>query len=287
MAEAGRTDMRVVARWVVAVVAAVSLTACAQGVSGTAAVGTMVPSTTASTPRPTPTSTSTAPSSPRTTPGGTDDSSVPDSSAAPTLASGVTIDELADDITGAQEIVDAYWARHWTDFFTGSYAPPTVVGLYDGSDPADTPTCGGEPLEEFNAFYCIPENYVAWDSGLLITGADLIGDSWVYLVIAHEYGHAVQAQLDPTLVAESDELQADCLGAAALYGAAADGSLEFDEGDEAELISSLTALADQMPWTMSSDHGDAFQRVDWFTLGRNGGVDACLDVVAQSAPTTG
>ena len=45
------------------------------------------------------------------------------------------------------------------------------------------------------------------------------------------------------------------------------------------MIGSLTALADQMPWTMSSDHGDPFQRVEWFTLGRNGGVQACFDVL--------
>jgi hypothetical protein len=50
-------------------------------------------------------------------------------------------------------------------------------------------------------------------------------------------------------------------------------------GDDQELIGSLTALADQMPWTMSADHGDPFQRVQWFTLGRNGGVNACHDVL--------
>jgi predicted metalloprotease len=285
--------MRVVARWAIAVLAAVSLTACAQGVGGTAAVGGIAPATTATTAttdRPSPTS---SPSAPRpTTAGGTDDSSVPgssdpDSSAVPTLASGVTIDELAEDISAAELIVDGYWTTHWPDFFTGTYVSPEVVGLYDGTDPADTPTCGGEPLDSFNAYYCIPEQYVAWDVGLLLTGADEIGDSWVYLVIAHEYGHAVQAQLEPSLVAAQDELQADCLGAAALYGAAADGKLSFDAGDEAELIGSLTALADQMPWTMASDHGDAFQRVDWFTLGRDGGVDACLDAAASGAPTTG
>ena len=56
-------------------------------------------------------------------------------------------------------------------------------------------------------------------------------------------------------------------------------------GDDAELIGSLTALADQMPWTMSSDHGDPFQRLEWFTLGRNGGVQACFDVLQTSDGT--
>jgi hypothetical protein len=122
---------------------------------------------------------------------------------------------------------------------------------------------------------------VAWDANLLVDGADLIGDSWVYLIVAHEWGHAIQARLDSTLVSSAYELQADCLGAAAMYGAVADGTLELEPGDDQELIGSLTTLADQMPWTMSSDHGDPFERVQWFTQGRNGGVNACFDTQAE------
>jgi len=28
---------------------------------------------------------------------------------------------------------------------------------------------------------------VAWDVNLIIKGAELIGDTWVYLVVAHEF----------------------------------------------------------------------------------------------------
>lgn len=266
-----------------------ALAACG-GVSGTPAAGnaaaaagnTVAPTTQTATTRTTPTTTrtSTRSATPTSTATATD----------LTLASGVTIDELKGDIDSAQTIVDGFWTTHWSDYFTGDYVAPTVVGLYDGTDPDTAPECGGEPLEAYNAFYCPSEDFVAWDASLLVGGADQIGDSWVYLVVAHEWGHAIQARLDGTLVAQADELQADCLGAAALYGAAADGTLEFDMGDEQELVTSLSALADQMPWTMTSDHGDAFQRVQWFTLGRNGGVNACLDVLedpsASTAPST-
>lgn len=270
-----------------AVTAAVSaglllvLAACG-GVTGTpsvgqAAAGNTAPTTT--TPTQTSTRTSTSASTSALTTASTTATNL-------TLASGVTIEELKDDIDGAQAVVDGYWAAHWSDFYTGTYTPPTVVGLYDGSDSDTAPTCGGEPLEEYNAFYCPDGDYVAWDAGLLVAGADQIGDSWVYLVVAHEWGHAIQARLDSSLVAQAEELQADCLGAAALYGAAAAGNLEFDAGDEQELVSSLSALADQMPWTMTSDHGDAFQRVQWFTLGRNGGVNACHDVLVDPSAST-
>ena len=144
-----------------------------------------------------------------------------------TLASGVTIEELADDMEAAQQVVDGFWAKHWSDFYTGTTQPPTVVGLYDGTDADDAPTCDGEPLEAYNAFYCVSEDYVAWDASLLVNGADLIGDSWVYLVIAHEWGHAIQARLEARPGRQAEELQADCLGAAALYGAVADSTLNL------------------------------------------------------------
>ena len=263
--------MRVSAICAIAVVLTFAATACAGNVGGTPAVGASAAATGAPA---TGTTASTTDQSSSTTDAG--------SSNTDALASGVTIDELADDIDFAQKAVDGFWKAHWSEFFTGEYRPPVVKGLYDGTDPTNTPTCDGEPLEAFNAYYCEDGNYVAWDAGLLLEGADQIGDSWVYLVIAHEWGHAVQARLDPVLVAVELELQADCLGGAALFGAVADKTLELEAGDERELISSLSLLADEMAWTMSSDHGDPFQRVQWFTLGRNGGVNACLDAAQSS-----
>ena len=102
----------------------------------------------------------------------------------------------------------------------------------------------------------------------------------MYLVIAHEWGHAIQARLDNSLVWEGGELQADCLAGAALYGAAADGTLNFEAGDSNEIAMSLSALGDSSPWTDSTTHGDAFERVGAFDLGRTGGVAACLPTAA-------
>ena len=51
------------------------------------------------------------------------------------------------------------------------------------------------------------------------------------------------------------------------------------------MVDSLSALADETAWTSSADHGDPFQRVQWFTLGRNGGVNACHDVLETSGAT--
>ena len=249
----------------------VSLTACASGVTGTAAAGAAAihligrqdhlsqdhfvedhvvlggtATTSSSTPTTTAPATVTSPRRPvlrRARPNSGATATIDDD----TLSSGVTIDELVDDMYGAQDIVDTFWATHWSEYYTGTYQPPTVRGLYDGTDPADTPTCDGVPLQVENAYYCASEDYVAWDATLLVEGADQIGDSWVYLVVAREWAQAMQARLDPSLLATGEQLQADCLAAAALFGAQADGTLEIEPGDESELIGSLTALADSSP----------------------------------------
>ena len=276
--------MRRIAHLTCAFALLAALAGCSSGIAGTPAVGStgFGPTSAAST-QSTGSGTSRSSTSSPSTSSGT--GSADSSSADITLASGVTLEELKKDMRGAQEIVDGYWARHWSDFYTGSYEPPTVLGLYDGTIADETPTRDGKPLEAYNASYCAPEDFVAWDLNLMVRGADLIGDTWVCLVIAHEWGHAIQERLDLSLVAEGDELQADCLGAAALFGAAADGTLTIEEGDEKEMVSSLSVLSEEMAWTSSADHGDPFQRVQWFTLGRNGGVNACHDVLETSAAT--
>jgi uncharacterized protein len=193
-----------------------------------------------------------------------------------TPADPVPDENLTADISTAQAATDSYWATHWNEFFTGSYTPPTVVGLYDGLDPSTAPVCGGQPLGPGNAYYCSEGDFVAWDEGLMENGYQSGGDAWPYLVVAHEWGHAVQARLIESLKSPAPELQADCFAGAALFGAAADGTLVFEDGDQQELVNALSVLADQTPWTQTGDHGDALQRVTAFSSGREGGVTACL-----------
>ena len=187
-------------------------------------------------------------------------------------------EDFLDDVDGGIASADTYWADHWSEFFPDEYTSPSVNGdngLYDGYDPASDPGCGGQDLGPENAFYCIPEDFVAWDLSLMVNGfAD--GDTWVYLVIAHEWGHAIQARIDPALVADQTELQADCFAGASIFGSVADGYLSLDDGDLAEITTALSRLADATEWTSSSDHGDPFQRIGAFDIGRQGGPTACF-----------
>ncbi|MGV9947001.1 neutral zinc metallopeptidase [Rhodococcus aetherivorans] len=178
------------------------------------------------------------------------------------------------DLDHAVTAVDHFWEGHFTEMFGLPYTAPEVVGLYSDA-PGTAPICAGQAQPADNAFYCPQGHYVAWGDELIAQGTD-IGDAWAYFVVAHEWAHAVVAQLPASLVTDDQELQADCLAAAALYGAVAEGTLILEPGDEQELVEALAALADQTPWTTSTDHGDAFERVEAFNRGRTGGVGACL-----------
>lgn len=190
-------------------------------------------------------------------------------------AMAITQDEIREDVESAESAVDEFWDSHWSETFTGSYNSPAVVGIYDGTDPSDTPACGGVPLGVDNAYYCGWGDFIAYDAGLLDLSDDL-GDAFLYLVVSHEWGHAIQARLDPSVVTRRIELQADCLAGAALYGAAEDETLKFDSDDQEELSDSLQALADDTPWTDTSDHGNASERIEAFSIGRDDGVAGCL-----------
>jgi len=183
--------------------------------------------------------------------------------------------EVVNEIDEAVAVTDAFWAANWSEYFTGDYVAPNVVGLYDGTDPNETVTCNGEVPEAGNAFYCGLDDSLVWDAGLMLD-AYTEGDAIIWFIVAHEWGHAIQARLDPSILWAADELEADCFSAAALYGADADGLMDWDPGDSAEIANGITALSDETAWTSVEDHGDPFDRIDAFNDGRQGGVNACL-----------
>jgi uncharacterized protein len=181
-------------------------------------------------------------------------------------------DSRTGDEQTAVRIVNTFWQRWFTQEHR-RYVPPRVRGGYVGTH---GPTCGGEPSVPGNAYYCPSGNFLAWDENLMRAGYTQIGDAWVYMVIAHEWGHAIQGQLPDRYVSEAIELQADCLAGAALQGAAQEGLVRIEPGDDEEIQQTLEAVADDYPWTDQSSHGDAQQRIAAFRSGVTGGVDGCL-----------
>ena len=162
-------------------------------------------------------------------PSGAGPASPPTAGDVPDEASTVPVDNTIDSSPGpddqdtrsgdertAVSITNEFWSR-WFDDQGLRYVPPEVAGGYVGTR---GPSCAGEPSVPGNAYYCPHGNFLAWDEDLMRAGYNQIGDAWVYLVIAHEWGHAIQAQLPDRFVSQAVELQADCLAGAALHGAA-------------------------------------------------------------------
>lgn len=174
---------------------------------------------------------------------------------------------LADE-RSAVHAVNTFWKDTLKD-----YQSPKVRGGYTGTN---GPSCAGKPAVEGNAFYCKPEDYLAWDQGLMTLGYQRIGNAWVYLIIAHEWGHAIQARVKKSLVSQAAELQADCLAGAALTGAVKKGLLGAEPSDNEQIEQTLTVSADKSAWTNTRDHGNSGQRIDAYKLGQRSGVDGCF-----------
>ncbi|WP_037079226.1 neutral zinc metallopeptidase [Pseudonocardia spinosispora] len=173
----------------------------------------------------------------------------------------------------AVRAIDGFWRNDFPVLFHKPYTSPRVGGAYVGTG---GPACGGQPSAANNAFYCPSGDFLAWDQNLMTIGYQRVGNSWIYLIIAHEWGHAIQSRLNRSLVSVAAELQADCLAGATLAGAQRQGLIALQPGDDEQLGATLTSLADNYPWTSQRDHGDARQRTASFNLGSRQGVLACL-----------
>ena len=171
-------------------------------------------------------------------------------------------DEVQKDIKKAERYVDGFWQRHWDQCFADAdYRAPEKRGVFTDDDPV---RCDGTTIEDDNALYCPDGHFVAYGRKLMRrTQESDAGVQWAYLVVAHEWGHAVQQlladggydDLVPNPLEGKRELQADCLAAAALWGSDHEGFLEWDSEDDIKVAEDLLAL-DDTPWTKVTPDGE-------------------------------
>lgn len=194
----------------------------------------------------------------------------------------LTMDEV---ITLTIDDIVAYWDRVMPDLYGIGYEDVSETIPYFPST-GDVPPCGPDPLpvEVYydNAFYCRPGDFVAWDAeGLFPDLWDEFGDFTIAFVLAHEWGHAIQARgqvFGPTIMTE---LQADCFAGAwaAVVDAGSSENLVLDPGDLEEAMSGFLLFRDP-PGTSPADpqaHGSAFDRFNAFQDGFFNGAERCAD----------
>lgn len=202
---------------------------------------------------------------------------------------GGEIDELA-----GQSISDLeeFWKFAYPDTFDGEFE--AVKDLVSWDSDAWKGTFCDEPTEGLiNAGYCEQDNTIGWDRTVLMPALrQANGDMAITMVLAHEYGHAIQklATLNPkgvpTLVTEQ---QADCLAGVYVRWVAEGKSPRFTLSTGDGLNNLLAAMISFRDPVMSQDdyygsedeHGSAFERISAFQFGFTDGAAACKAITIK------
>lgn len=182
-------------------------------------------------------------------------------------------DTFEDDVRTARTLTETFWKANFSQQGL-TYRPITAFVPYSGRS---GPACGNEPAVPNNAFYCPYGHFIAYDQNWMEALWNDMGDGSVYLIIPHEFGHSIQAQLHSGFELNVEaELQADCYAGGTLSALVRSGALRADPGDEKELLLGLEAAGDPTDdWLDPAAHGTAEQRQASFTTGYQDGVGAC------------
>jgi predicted metalloprotease len=197
------------------------------------------------------------------------------------------IDKLA---ANAVSDIEDYWGQVYGATFDGQFTPVEALISWDANGFDDTAFCGDDTYGLVNAAFCYDDDTIGWDRGeLLPVLRKAYGDMGVTLVLAHEYGHAVQHQAKlnkettPKLVSEQ---QADCFAGAYMRWVAEDKSPRFTLSTGEGLNNVLAAmigfrdplLAAGDPEAGVDEHGSAFERLSAFQFGFTEGPSACAAI---------
>jgi predicted metalloprotease len=186
--------------------------------------------------------------------------------------------------------IEEFWEDAYHNAFDGEFKPVDRLYSWDANGFDATGFCDIDTYGLVNAGFCDTDNTIGWDRGELLPGLRQdYGDIGVALVLAHEYGHAVQEQADlvnkatPTLVSEQ---QSDCLAGAYMRWVAEDNSPRFtlSTGDGLNnVLATVIAFRDPLlneddPEAGVDEHGSAFERLSAFQFGFTDGPSACAAI---------
>lgn len=187
--------------------------------------------------------------------------------------------------------IETFWKKEFPKVFNDrQFTPVKKLVSYDSSGQG-MQLCGQSTAGLANAFYCPPEDTIAWDRGELFPMLDnSFGPMAVVTVLAHEMGHAVQHRAHtvtsntPVIVLEQ---QADCF-TGAFFRDVAEGSAEHfrvSTGDGLNKVMGVLNYIRDAPgdtdFTGADAHGSAFDRVTAFQYGFSEGPQRCTRMDAD------
>lgn len=111
--------------------------------------------------------------------------------------------------------LEQYWAEQFPKLYDKEFEQISG-GYYAVTADSPAPPCTTSPEEVAgNVFYYSTEDVVAWDAQQLLPELqDKFGPFTIAVVMAHEWGHAVQTRSNFTGRTVTQELQADCFAGA-------------------------------------------------------------------------
>ena len=196
------------------------------------------------------------------------------------------IDDLA---RNAVSDIEDFWEGAYSETFDGEFVPVEALISWDANG-FDGEFCGEDTYGLVNAAFCYDDETIGWDRGELLPALrDANGEMGVTMVLAHEYGHAVQRKAGltkkstPTLVAEQ---QADCFAGAYMKWVAEGNSPRFtlNTGDGLNnVLAGVIGFRDPLlnegdPEAGFDEHGSAFERLSAFQFGFTEGPSACASI---------
>ena len=188
--------------------------------------------------------------------------------------------------------LEEFWKFAYPDYFDGELTPVRALYSWD-SDSYDGEFCGETTEGLVNAGFCEQDDTIGWDRAVLMPSLRAAnGDMAITMVLAHEYGHAIQKMATmnprgvPAMVAEQ---QADCLAGVYLRWVAEGKSPRFTLSTGEGLNNLLAAMISFRDPLLSStdkydtgdEHGSAFERISAFQFGFTEGTAACAAINIQ------
>ncbi len=193
--------------------------------------------------------------------------------------------------------LQAYWAQEFPQVYGGTYTP--VGQFVAATSTTKIPDCQNrhetyQKDVKGNAFYCFGSNFITYDDQTLFPAlATHFGNFAPALVLAHEWGHAIQDRAgidrnnEPTILVE---LQADCFAGSWVQRIASGSSktVKFAPGDLDAALAAYLTFRDAVGSSANDQqaHGDAFDRVNAFQTGYDGGATACKPFFDSPPPIT-
>lgn len=209
--------------------------------------------------------------------------------------------------------IEQFWGGAYASPLKGKFTPVNAVFSWDSrykngsfcgeptNDTVNAMWCGSKEPRDQNCpddrpsppALCTPSyNTIGWDRGVLMPQQrDAGGDMGAVVVLAHEYGHAIQHMAELVEVknaasATVAEQQADCFAGAYMRWVADGKSARFSlsTGDGlAKLLLVMIGIRDPLltagnPAERRLVHGSAFERVTAFQFGFDGGVSTCAGI---------